>query len=137
MDYLRILHGAYNSLMMLLFLYQGWLGLKIRRERKAGANRDFAVIRKHRKAGPLFAFLGILGFIFGLALVLFDKGHLIEYPLHFALGLTLASLITALYIISKKIKGLDSPFRTPHFILGIVLIGLYLWQFFIGLDVLL
>ena len=137
MDYFKILHGVYNILIMLLFFYQGWLGLKIRRGRKAGGARDFAVIRKHRKTGPLLALLGILGFLAGLSLVVIDKGHFIEFPLHFTVGLILACLISAVYILSKKIKGSDSPLRNPHIILGIILIGLYLVQSFVGLDVLL
>jgi hypothetical protein len=55
LDYLRILHGAYDSLMMTLFRYQGRLGLKIRRMRKAGGVPDFSLIRRHGKLGPLFA----------------------------------------------------------------------------------
>jgi hypothetical protein len=137
MDYLKILHGTYNILIMLLFFYQGWLGLKIRRERKAGGQRDFSVIRKHRKFGPFLVLLGILGFLAGLVLVVIDTGHLIEYPLHLTVGLVLACLITAIYIIAKKIKGIDSPLRNLHFTMGSILVGLYLVQCFIGLGVLL
>ncbi len=36
MDYLKILHGSYNAIVGLLFLYQGSLGLRIKKERKAG-----------------------------------------------------------------------------------------------------
>lgn len=136
LNFLKVLHGSYNTLMMFLFVYQGRLGLKIRKERTVGGNRDFFIIRKHRKVGPIIAFLGILGFLSGLALVLIDEGHLFEYPLHFIIGLCLTACIAITYFLSQRIKAPGSPIRTAHFILGITLIGLYLLQVFIGLNVL-
>ncbi len=133
--FLKAIHGAYNSVMMFLFVYQGWLGLKVRKERTGSGNRDFFIIRKHRKVGPIIAFLGILGFLSGLALVLIDEGHLFEYPLHFTIGLCLSLLITTTYYLSQKINRLDSPIRAAHSIIGIILIGLYLLQVFIGLVI--
>ncbi len=136
LDVLKILHGSYNTLVMFLFFYQGFIGWKIRRERIQGKTRDFSLIRKHRKAGPIFAILGILGFFFGLVLVFIDKGHLLQYPLHFVTGFLLVSLIVVVYFISRKIKANQSPLRTPHFVMGLSLIVIYILQVFIGLDVL-
>jgi hypothetical protein len=136
LDVLKILHGTYNTLVMFLFFYQGYIGLKIRRERIQGKMRNFSLIRKHRKAGPIFAILGILGFLIGLVLVLIDKGHLVQYPLHFFVGLLLVALIALMYFISRKIKGLESPLRAYHFALGLTLLVIYIVQVFIGLDVL-
>jgi hypothetical protein len=136
LDVLKILHGSYNTAVMFLFFYQGFIGWKIRRERIQGKSRDFSLKRKHRKAGPVFAILGILGFFIGLILVLIDKRHLLEYPLHFIVGLLLVSLIAGVYFISRKIKGLESPLRAPHFFMGLILIVIYISQVFIGLDVL-
>jgi hypothetical protein len=137
LDVLKILHGSYNTLVMFLFFYQGLIGLKIRRERIQGKTRNFSLIRKHRKAGPILAILGILGFFLGLALVQIDKGHLVQYPLHFLVGLLLVALIVLMYFISRKIKGLESSFRAYHFAMGLLLMVLYIVQVFIGLDVLL
>ena len=36
LDYLKILHGSFNAVVGLLFLHQGLLGLRIRKERRAG-----------------------------------------------------------------------------------------------------
>jgi peptidoglycan/LPS O-acetylase OafA/YrhL len=136
LDVLKILHGSYNTLVMFLFFYQGFIGWKIRRERIQGKTRDFSLIRKHRKAGPIFAILGVLGFLIGLVLVFIDKGHLLQYPIHFTFGLLLVFLIGLVYFISRKIKGPESPIRTPHFIMGLSLLVIYILQVFIGLDVL-
>jgi hypothetical protein len=45
------------------------------------------------------------------------------------------SLITT-YLISKRISGVESRLRTPHFILGIGILVLYLVQVFLGLGIL-
>jgi hypothetical protein len=131
---LKILHGLYNITIMFLFFYQGWLGLKIRRERTAGGTRDFSVIKRHRKNGPVFSLLGVLGFLAGLGLVYLTKGFFLIHPLHFFVGLGLVLLIGTTYVLSQKIKGPGSSLRTTHFIMGLLLLGLYVLQVFIGLD---
>ncbi len=136
-DYLKILHGSYNAVIALLFAYHGSFGLRIRKERRAGDKRDFQVIKRHRTAGPILFSLGILGYFAGLIIVYLDKGHLLEYPLHMAAGSCLALLIVTSYITSRKIKGPDSPWRTPHFMIGLVILLLYVIQIFMGLNILL
>ena len=136
-DYLKILHGSYNTIIAVLFLYHGSLGWKIRRERKAAGRRDFEVVKRHRTRGPYFALLGVLGYLAGLIIVYLDKGHVLEYPRHMLVGSSLALFIIATFIISRKIKGLESSWRTPHFIMGLVILLLYIIQILIGLSVLL
>jgi hypothetical protein len=58
-EYLKLGHGLFNTLMMLLFVNQGWLGLKIRKKRKGDLPKDFTTIRKHRKRGPVLTLFGI------------------------------------------------------------------------------
>ena len=134
---LRLAHGTYNAVVMLLFLYQGRLGFRIRRARKARALPPFPVIKRHRRTGPILAILGGLGFLAGLTLVLLDTGNVLEYPPHFFTGLTIVVLLIATYKISRDIKGTDSPYRTPHFFLGIAILCLYLVNVMIGIGVLL
>lgn len=74
-DLFRVLHGAYNTLVALAFLYQGWLGLKIRKAEKSGDTKDFGVIKRHRGNGPVLVLLGILGYLAGATLIYIDKGH--------------------------------------------------------------
>jgi hypothetical protein len=56
-EYLKLGHGLFNTLMMLLFVIQGWLGLKIRRKRKAAIPKDFTVI-KGIEGGPRIGYDG-------------------------------------------------------------------------------
>jgi len=46
MDYLKVLHGSFNAIVVFLFLYQGSLGLRIRKERKSGGQRNVMVIKR-------------------------------------------------------------------------------------------
>ncbi len=134
---LRPVHGGYNVVVMLLFLYQGWLGFRIRRDRRARATLPFAVIKRHRRMGPVLVIMGGIGFLDGLTLVLLDTGKVLQFPPHLFTGLTIIVLLIATYKISKNIKGPDSSYRTPHFVLGSVILCLYLVDVVIGIGVLL
>lgn len=137
MDLLRIFHGAYNALIALALLYQGWLGWKIRQMRIAGGAKDFTTIARHRVNGPILAALGILGYAAGVTLIYLDKGHLFEFRFHHLVGLSIVVLLLATFLVSRKIKGPDSPWRTPHFLLGLAILSAYLVQLFLGLNILL
>jgi hypothetical protein len=136
-DLLRILHGAYNTLVALAFLYQGWLGLKIRKAGRSGGAKDFGNIKRHRGNGPVLALLGILGYVAGATLITIDKGHFFEYRAHHIVGLSIVILLTTTFFVSRKIKGPVSPWRTPHLLLGLAILVAYLVQLILGLNSLL
>ncbi|MBA4419193.1 MAG: hypothetical protein C0392_14990 [Syntrophus sp. (in: bacteria)] len=136
LEYLKLAHGSFNIAILLMFFYQGWMGLLIRKRRKGGNPPYFGLIKKHRKLGPILVLLGVAGFLAGPMVVYIDNARIFEYPLHFILGICIAvSLITA-YIISRKIR-VGSPWRTPHFAAGIAIVCLYIVQTLIGLSMLL
>jgi hypothetical protein len=83
----------------------------------------------------VLAIMGGLGFLIGLALILLDTGNVLEYPPHFLVGCTIVLCLLSTFLISRKIKGPDSPYRTPHFVLGIAILCLYLIQVFLGIGV--
>ena len=131
--YLKLLHAGFNSLVIMLFVYQGILGWRIRRSEK----KTIHIIRRHRKTGPIIAVLGALGFIAGITVIFLDTGRILKYPAHFLLGFIIVSLIMSTYLVSKKIKGPEPYWRNRHFALGILIICLYFVQAFLGLGVLL
>jgi Protein of unknown function (DUF4079) len=133
---LRWVHAFYNGCVLLLVLYHGWLGGTIRRARRAKAPLPFAAIKRHRKTGPVLVILGVTGFFIGFTLVLLHTGNVLEYPPHFFTGLAVAVLLVTTWRVSRKIKGSDSPYRTPHFIVGIIILCLYLTEAVLGLGVL-
>lgn len=136
MEYLKLAHGTFNFLVMLLFIRQGWLGWKIRQSRKAGAPLVSA-IKRHRQAGPIAAALGICGFFAGMTLAFIDFGHIFHHPYHFLNGATLALCISATFLVSRRLKGPAPPWRTIHAVLGIVILVLYPLQVLLGLGILL
>jgi Protein of unknown function (DUF4079) len=133
---LRPVHGVYNAIVMLLFLYQGKHGFSIRRDRRARAPLPVLVVKRHRRMGPVLVIMGGLGFLDGLTLVLLDTGKVLQFPPHLFTGLTIIVLLIATYKISRDIKGPDSPYRTPHFVLGSAILCLYLVDVVIGIGVL-
>ena len=136
MEYLKLAHGTFNFLVMLLFIRQGWVGLQIRKHRLAGTP-FFPAIKKHRQSGPIAAALGICGFFVGMTLALIDHGRIFLYPVHFLAGTTLVLFIGAAFLVSRRLKGPSPPWRTVHFILGIVILLLYPTQVLLGLSIVL
>ncbi len=134
---LRLVHAGYNSLVVVLFYYHGWLGITIRRARKSKAPLPFAAIKRHRKTGPLLTGMGGIGFLIGLTLILLDTGNVLQFLPHFLVGCTIVLCLLTTFLISRKIKGPDSPYRTPHFVLGVTILCLYLIEVFLGIGVLL
>ncbi|MEW6584159.1 MAG: DUF4079 domain-containing protein [Nitrospirota bacterium] len=136
MLYLPYIHGIYNALIISLFVHQGWLGLKIRRERIQGKPPTVRIIKRHRKLGPVLVPLGVLGYLAGPIFLYLRRGNILEYPLHFINGSVIVLMIIATFFISKKIKSRESPWRTPHLAAGVCIIALYLLQAFFGIGIL-
>lgn len=133
---LRLVHGGFNLCVMLLFFYHARLGLTIRRARTAKAPLPFFAIKRHRKTGPLLAMAGVFGYCAGLTLILLDTGNVLEYPPHFFTGSLIVILLIVTFVLSRMIKGQESPLRTPHAYIGIAILCLYVVEVFIGIGVL-
>lgn len=134
---LRIIHGLFNFSLLLLFCYTARYGLMIRKARRNLAPLPLAAVKRHRRLGPVLALLGGVGFAAGVTLVLLDTGNLLKYPGHFFVGVTIVTLLLTTFLVSRKIKGANSPYRLPHFLLGLAILTLYLVEVFLGLGVLL
>jgi len=137
MPYLKYLHASYSGFIALLVFYLGWMGFKIRRGRVAGRPPVVKVVKRHRKMGPIIALMGIAGFFAGAITVYLNEGRIFGHPIHFIIGLSIAAFVSTTFVISRKIRSQDSPLRTPHFIVGLVIICLYCIQTFIGINMLL
>jgi hypothetical protein len=134
--YFKAAHGFFNISMMALFCFQGWMGYLIRQARTSGAPVPLDAVRRHRKAGPVFAVWAVLGYSAGIAVILLDKGRVLEYPLHFLGGSLIAAVVVSLYAVSRRIAGPEPRYRNIHFILGMCLLALYVIQVLLGLDIL-
>ena len=134
--YLRLAHGAFNTLVFSFIIYQGLLGYRIRKARLTGIQPG-TINKRHRHNGPILVALGITGFFAGMLLAYLDYGHLLKYPLHFINGSTISTALVGMLLISKKIKGAAVPWRRAHLTLGIVTVFLYCLQILLGLSILL
>jgi hypothetical protein len=133
----KLVHGAFNFTMMLLFFYHARNGLMIRRARANNKPLPFQAIKRHRRMGPILALLGAGGFSAGLALVLLDTGNLLEHPPHLFVGTAIVSLLLITYLVSRKIAGPASKQRDLHYRLGLAVLALYLVNVVLGIGVLL
>lgn len=135
--WLALGHGVFNFGLMLLFFYQGWLGFAIRKARITSVPAPRAIVKRHRKAGPVLAILGTIGFLAGILIVLIDKGKLFEYPLHFFMGFVIVLCLGVTYAISRRIKTQDTAYRNPHAAIGILILCVYPLQSLLGLSIIL
>lgn len=134
--YLQLAHALFGGALLLAFCSQGVLGLLIRRRRLAGAP-DFVAVRRHRRLGPVLTRLLPLVFLAGLATAYLDHGAWVVYPTHLATGAGLVAAAGLTEYLSRRIRGPQSPWRTPHLALGVAIILLFLAQALLGLGALL
>jgi hypothetical protein len=132
---LQLAHAFANSALFLGFSYQGLLGWRIRSRRVAGVLQDFSMVRRHRALGPVLATLLPVGYLVGLITAYLHKGLWVRYPGHLAAGTVLLLVVGSAVLVSKRIRGAQSPWRTPHFELGVLLLCTYLVQIYLGLNI--
>jgi len=137
LPYFKYFHGLYNLLVILLFFYQANLGLKIRKDRLAGKPLTIGAIKKHRRFGPFLSVIAVAGFLAGAGIVYLDEGHVFEYPVHFLTGLVIISLVCTTFLLSRKIRSSKAAWRDAHFAIGILILCIYLFQAYLGLEMLL
>jgi len=132
---LQVAHVFFNSALFFALAFQGLLGWRIRNKRIAGVLQDFSVVKKHRALGPILATLLPIGYLVGLITAYLHKGLWVPYPGHFTVGTALLAVVCSTYLVSKRIRGIQSPWRTPHLELGLLLLCVFLVQIFLGLNI--
>jgi len=132
---LQLAHVFVNGALFFALAYQGQLGWRIRRRRVAGVLPDFSVVKRHRALGPILAMLLPIGYLAGLITAYLHKGLWVRYPGHLAVGTVLLAIVFSTVLVSKRIRGAQSPWRTPHFALGLLLLSAFLVQIYLGLNI--
>ena len=132
---LQLAHVFFNATLFFALAYQGRLGWRIRRRRVAGVLQDFSVVKRHRALGPVLATLLPIGYLAGLITVYLHKGLWVRFPGHLAVGTALLLLVCSIFLVSRRIRGAQSPWRTPHFTLGVLLLCTFLVQIYLGLNI--
>lgn len=134
---LKLVHGLFNFVVMLLFFYHARNGLMIRRARANKSPLPLHALKRHRKMGSILAICGGGGFLAGLLLVLVDTGKILRYPPHLFVGVAIVLLLFITYRVSSKIAGPSAPQRDRHYHLGLAILALYLVNVVLGIGVLL
>lgn len=132
---LQLAHVLANSSLFFAFAYQGLLGWRIRRRRVAGVLPDFSVVKRHRALGPILATLLPIGYLVGLITAYLHKGIWVRFPGHLAVGTALLVVVFSAVLVSRRIRGAQSPWRAPHFALGLLLLCTFLVQIYLGLNI--
>jgi len=132
---LQVAHVSFNSALFFTFVYQALLGWRSRRRRVAGLLPDFSVVKRHRALGPILATLLPFGYLAGLITVYLHKGLWVRYPAHLAGGTVILAVVCSSVLVSKRIRGAQSPWRAPHFALGLLLLCTFLVQIYLGLNI--
>ena len=132
---LQAAHVFSNGALFLALVYQGTLGWRIRRRRVAGELPDFGAVKRHRALGPVLAALLPIGYLAGLVTAYVHKGDLLRYPAHLAAGTALLAAVGAAVLVSRWIRGAQSPWRAPHLALGLTALGIFLVQIYLGLNI--
>lgn len=132
---LQLAHVVFNSALFFAFAYQGRLGWRIRRRRVAGVLPDFSMVKRHRALGPSLATLLPLGYLAGLITVYLHKGLWVRFPGHLAVGTVLLVVACSTVLVSKRIRGAQSPWRAPHLALGLLLLCTFLVQIYLGMNI--
>jgi hypothetical protein len=133
---LQFAHVFSNGALFLALAYQGRLGWRIRNTRVTGVLQDFSVAKRHRALGSVLATLLPVGYLTGLTTAYIHKGLWLRYPGHLAVGTVLLAIVFSVVLTSRGIRGIQSPWRTPHFALGLLLLSSFLVQIYLGLNIL-
>ena len=97
--------------------------------------QDFNVVKRHRALGPILATLLPMGYLAGLITAYLHKGIWVRYPGHLAVGTVLLAVVCSTVLVSKRIRGPQSPWRHAHFALGLLLLCTFLVQIYLGLNI--
>lgn len=134
--YLKYAHGLFSAIIIILFIYQGLLGLRIRMRRRAGGRPEVPFVRTHRKIGPFLVILAVSAFAGGAGSVFLQWDDYFMYPIHFLNGAALISLAVLTFAISRKIRGKVTAWRTVHYFTGLTLLSLFILQAYLGIRIL-
>jgi hypothetical protein len=128
------LHALINIAMALTALAQFFIGLQIRRLRKAADPVSPGLGRLHRRLGAALVISCFMGLFSGWLVVFNHYSALFVRPIHSLTGLGLALVFFLTFAVSNKIRVGDSGFRKAHYGLGYLVISFCAAQIYLGLS---
>lgn len=137
----QFFHPALMWVLFALTLYALSLGMKIRKTRSAQGDEKKELIKgkfntKHYQVGSLLLALMVLGSIGGMAVTYINNGKLFVGP-HLLAGLGMTGLIATSASLSPLMQKGSEWARNSHIFLNIILVGLFGWQAYTGVEIVL
>lgn len=137
----QFFHPALMWVLLALTVYALYLGLKVRRVRSAEGEEKKQLIKgkfndKHFQIGSLVLALMVVGSIGGMVVTYLNNGKLFVGS-HLLAGLGMTGMIAVSASLSPLMqKGVDWA-RSTHILLNVVLLGLFGWQAWTGVEIVL
>lgn len=137
--YSQFAHPATMWILFGLTLYAMYTGLQWRKTRSAvGEEKKKLIAGKfkdtHHKVGALALSLMVLGAIAGMGVTYWNNGKLFVGP-HLFVGLAMAGTIAVSASLTPYMQKGAEWARIMHISLNTVIVGLFGWQAFTGLDI--
>ncbi|MEB3291584.1 MAG: DUF4079 domain-containing protein [Synechococcales bacterium] len=139
--YSQFIHPALMWFLLAMALYAAYTGFKWRSARTAEGDTKKELLKgkfnvKHHQIGALLLSLMVLGTIGAMAVTYINNGKLFVGP-HLIVGLGMTGMIAVSASLTPFMqKGADWA-RYCHILLNTVLLGLFGWQAFTGVDIVL
>jgi hypothetical protein len=137
--YSQFVHPTLMWVLLALTLYAGYTGWQWRRARTADGDLKKELLKqkfniKHHQIGSIILALMVLGTIGGMGATYINGGKLYVGP-HLLAGLGMTGLIaTSASLTPYMQKGVEWA-RYSHIALNSLIVGLFGWQAFTGIDI--
>jgi hypothetical protein len=137
--YLNFVHPIIMWGLLALTLYALYLGIQIRRTRKAEGDQKKELIKgkfnvKHHQIGSAILAFMVLGTIGGMAVTYINNGKLFLGP-HLLVGLGMTGLIATSASLTPFMQKGSEWARYTHIALNVTLVALFGWQAFTGMEI--
>jgi hypothetical protein len=138
--YLNFIHPPLMWILLGSSIYAMYLGLKIRKTRTATGEEKKQLIQgkynnRHYQIGSIILAVMVLGTIGGMAATYINNGKLFVGP-HLLVGLGMTGLIAVSAAMSPYMQKGQDWARYTHIVLNSILVGLFGWQAFSGMEIL-
>ncbi|MEO0349405.1 MAG: DUF4079 domain-containing protein [Cyanobacteria bacterium P01_A01_bin.15] len=137
--YLNFFHPLLMWVLFGLTLYAAYLGSQSRKVRYVTGDEKKELIKgkfaiKHHQIGSIILALMVLGTIGGMAVTYINNGKLFFGP-HLLVGLGMTGIIAIAASLVPYMQRGNETARLTHISLNVVLVGLFGWQAFSGMQI--
>ena len=135
---IKLIHPSIMLGLFAYFNYAAYLGFQVRQTRKAEGDLKKELVKgrfnlRHYQAGSILLAVIIVNALLGILVTYLGNGKLFVGP-HLIVGLSIIGLIAISASLAPFMQRGFTWVRTLHMMLNIVLLGLFSWQVFTGLQ---